>query len=85
VFSCSNDTTIKLWSTQGLSEQEGPPKSVKSLLTLNDDYDYIRAIDFCQMKSTLFSAADNGIVRQWDIIEGKQVSQFDQVSFPSHL
>lgn len=78
MFSCSNDTTIKLWST----EHAGQPQSavpVKSLLTLNDDYDYVRAIDYCQMKATLFSCADNGIVRQWDIVEGKQVAALENV------
>jgi len=44
-------------------------------LTLNDDSDYVRAIDFSVFNSSLYSASDSGIVRQWDVNAGKLVSE----------
>ena len=35
--------------------------------TLNEDYDYVRAIAYADASNVLFSAADNGIVRRWDL------------------
>ncbi len=53
-------------------------KSLRSLATLNDDFDYVRSLAYSSYSQTLFSAADNGIVRQWDLgaekTVGKQVS-----------
>ena len=48
VFSCSNDTTIKLWS---LKEVYDDPynemvKNLRSTFTLDEDYDYVRCIDY---------------------------------------
>lgn len=50
-------------------------QSVRALSTLNEDFDYVRAIAYSPVKSMLYSAADNGIVRAWDINTGvnKQV------------
>jgi WD40 repeat protein len=75
VISCSNDTTIKLWSLQGIDPLKGQVQTVRALSTLNEDFDYVRAIAYSPVKSVLYSAADNGIVRVWDINSGvnKQV------------
>jgi len=66
VFSCSNDTTIKIWSLRKgfdnpLSIQK--PKRIRSIVTLNDDIDYIRAFDYSAYNNTLYSICDNGVVR----------------------
>ena len=66
VISCSNDTTIKLWSLGGLSLLDDV-KAVSSKATLNEDRDYVRAIAYSEYSSLLYSAADNGVVRQWDL------------------
>jgi WD40 repeat protein len=42
-------------------------QTVRALSTLNEDFDYVRAIAYSPVKSMLYSAADNGIVRAWDI------------------
>jgi WD40 repeat protein len=63
VISCSNDTTIKIWSLQGIDPQKGQVQTVRALSTLNEDFDYVRAIAYSPVKSVLYSAADNGIVR----------------------
>lgn len=69
VFSCSNDTTIKIWSLSNLYEDLSPSKvqTIKAFHTLNEESDYVRAIDYSYVSNTLFSATDNGIVRQWDV------------------
>ena len=53
-------------------------QTVRALSTLNEDFDYVRAIAYSPVKSVLYSAADNGIVRVWDINTGvnKQVRIF---------
>ena len=43
VFSCSNDTTIKLWSLDGIDKQQ---KNIGSKVNLNEDYDYVHAIAY---------------------------------------
>jgi WD40 repeat protein len=43
---------------------------------LNDDYDYVRAIDFSSHTNSLYSCCDNGDVRRWDIELGKIVTQY---------
>lgn len=66
VFSCSNDTTIKLWSlskTYNTLKDDNEIRKINSISTLNDDIDYVRAIDFSSYNSSLYSACDNGIVR----------------------
>ena len=42
-------------------------KAVSSKATLNEDRDYVRAIAYSEHSSLLYSAADNGVVRQWDL------------------
>lgn len=72
-MSCSNDTTIKIWQLKELYEETSfgnERRNIRSLLTLDEDYDYVRAIDYSQYTNYLFSAADNGIVRKWDINVG---------------
>jgi len=49
----------------------GRRQKIRSKHTLNDDYDYVRAIAYSPFAQLLFSAAENGIVRKWDL--GKQV------------
>jgi WD40 repeat protein len=49
--------------------------NIRPLLTLNEDYDYVRTIDYSNFNNTLFSAADNGIVRMWDINVGKVIAE----------
>jgi hypothetical protein len=39
------------------------PKRLRSVVTMNDDIDYIRAIDYSAYNNTLYSVCDNGIVR----------------------
>ena len=53
---------------------------MKSKLTLNEDYDYVRAIAYSAHGQVLFSTADNGIVRKWDLNVGKSESKSAQVS-----
>lgn len=71
MFSCSNDTTIKIWNLSKCFDDSGkenaPAKSIKSLATLNEENDYIRAFAFSELRSTLYSIADNGIVKTWDV------------------
>lgn len=50
---------------------------MNSIMTLNDDSDYVRAIDYSEYKHALYSACDNGIVRMWDINLGKIVTQIN--------
>lgn len=79
VFSCSNDTTIKLWSLKNVYEQGAEDNFVNnlsSLVTLNDDSDYVRAIDYSANLNSLYSCCDNGTVRQWDVELGKIVSEY---------
>ena len=45
---------------------------MNSIKTLNDDFDYVRSIDYSTFSKNLFSAADNGIVRKWDIENDKK-------------
>jgi WD40 repeat protein len=45
------------------------------MLTLNEDYDYVRAIDYSNFNNSLFSASDNGIVKKWDINIGGIISE----------
>lgn len=66
MISCSNDTTIKLWSLSG-NILLGRDNVISSKATLNEDKDYVRAIAYSEHASLLYSAADNGVVRQWDI------------------
>lgn len=77
VFSCSNDTTIKLWSLAGIGEayssgkgRSEDAKTFRSRYTFNEDYDYVRGMAYSSYGNVLFSAADNGIVRKWDIQSG---------------
>jgi WD40 repeat protein len=42
-------------------------QTIKAFHTLNEESDYVRAIDYSYVSNTLFSATDNGIVRQWDV------------------
>ena len=44
------------------------------MVTLNDDSDYIRAIDYSSINNSLYSCCDNGIVRQWDVELAKIVT-----------
>jgi WD40 repeat protein len=54
VISCSNDSTIKVWSlNKFLNSQEsgsegdgGSVTRVRSVLTLDSDTDYVRGIDY---------------------------------------
>jgi WD40 repeat protein len=46
-------------------------RTVRSALTLNDDYDYVKGIAYSSFGKVLFSAADNGMVRKWDLNVGK--------------
>jgi len=81
VFSCSNDTTIKLWQLNKVyyqeyrQENENQAVSIQSLLTLNEDFDYVRAIDFSSYSKCLFSASDNGIVKKWDMNVGGIINE----------
>lgn len=45
--------------------------------TLNEDYDYVRAIDYSNQNQALYSAADNGIVRMWDLNIGSLKSELE--------
>ena len=79
VFSCSNDTTIKLWSVKGIYEQgveDDYVSKIGAMVTLNDDSDYIRAIDYSSFNNSLYSCCDNGIVRQWEVELAKIVTQY---------
>lgn len=68
MFSCSNDTTIKVWSLKDAMESDSPnTERVKSIWTLNDDTDYVNQIDYSSHQGTLYSIAENGYVRQWDV------------------
>jgi hypothetical protein len=49
---------------------------LNSLVTYNDDYDYVRAIDYSLFSNSLYSCCDNGVVRRWDIELQKIVSQY---------
>lgn len=42
-------------------------RTVRSTLTLNDDFDYVKGIAYSSYGKVLFSTADNGIVRKWDL------------------
>jgi WD40 repeat protein len=42
-------------------------------MTLNEDTDYVRAIDFSEEQGTLFSISDNGFARLWDIEKAKLI------------
>jgi WD40 repeat protein len=81
VFSCSNDTSIKIWSVKGLAPLSSyevaatARKTVGSSLNLNEDYDYVRAIAYSGHSQVLFSAADNGIVRRWDLVAGQSSAE----------
>jgi WD40 repeat protein len=55
-------------------KQQSTPQTMTSILTLNDDSDYVRAMDYSQHKNLLYSASDNGVVRLWDINLGKIIS-----------
>lgn len=37
------------------------------MATLNQDTDYVRAIDYSSQAGSLYSIADNGFVRLWDV------------------
>lgn len=39
---------------------------VRSIWNLNDDTDYVRQIDYSN-QGILYSIAENGFVRQWDV------------------
>jgi WD40 repeat protein len=41
---------------------------------LNEEFDYVRAIDFSAHSNSLYSIADSGIVRHWDVNVGKVVA-----------
>lgn len=75
MFSCSNDTTIKFWKLENEfardSGRDQYAKSLRSALTLNDDQDYVKSIAYSSFGKVLFSAADNGLVRKWDLFQGK--------------
>jgi WD40 repeat protein len=51
-------------------------QTLKSFHTLNEDYDYVRAIDYSSISNVLYSAADNGIIRQWDVNIGEIMNEY---------
>lgn len=96
VISCSNDTTVKLWSLAGLLDdgrtEEGEEKKthcetkkIGAVSTLNEDYDYVRGIAYSEASQTLYSAADNGIVRKWDLNASKHAGSLQVRDPSSHL
>jgi WD40 repeat protein len=80
VFSCSNDTTIKLWDISKVYDKQFSHDvlNMNSISTLNDDADYIRAIDFSSFNHSLYSCCDNGIVRQWDVNLETVIAEYGQ-------
>ena len=76
VFSCSNDTTIKIWNLTPVYEQSDHALHVKPIATLHDDSDYVRAIAYSNHLNTLYSIADNGVIRLWDINCEKLISEY---------
>lgn len=78
VFSCSHDTTIKMWKLENEflkdSGRDQHSKTLRSMHTLNDDSDYVKSIAYSSFANVLFSTADNGVVRKWDLSQGKSES-----------
>jgi len=68
VFSCSNDTTIKIWMLPDQHEyiDEGFKGKKDSFLRLNSFYtidchlDYVRAMKYSKQTNRLFSISDDG-------------------------
>ena len=54
-------------------------------MTLNDDADYVRAMEYNEYKNTLYSVCDSGIVRLWDINLGKIVSSINPHDSPQDV
>ena len=86
VFSCSNDTTIKVWSLKDvlLNADVGLTKRAQSMWNLNDDSDYVSQIDYSSRQGTLYSIADNGYVRQWDV-QSQKILSSHRVSIDAHI
>lgn len=54
------------------------PVRVKSISTLSDDQDYVRALDYSKHLGALFTASDNGFIRMWDINQERLVSYLNE-------
>ena len=67
-----------MWKLENEIVKEGGrdqyAKTLRSAMTLNDDSDYVKGIAYSSFGKVLFSAADNGIVRKWDLNVGKSES-----------
>ncbi len=51
-------------------------KNKAAVATLNDDTDYVRAIDFSVREGNLYTIADNGFARLYDINKISLVNSF---------
>lgn len=68
MFSCSNDTTIKIWMLPDNYEsndeiQKGKKDSfisLNSFYTIDCHLDYVRAMKYSKQKNRLFSISDDG-------------------------
>lgn len=49
---------------------------MKSIVTLNDEFDYVRAMDYSPVGNFLYSVSDSGIARVWDVNVGKIISSW---------
>jgi len=45
-------------------------------MTLNDESDYIRTIDYSPVGNVIYSVSDSGIARMWDVNVGKIVAEW---------
>jgi WD40 repeat protein len=43
-------------------------------MTLNDEFDYVRAMDYSSVGNVIYSVSDSGIARVWDVNVGKIIA-----------
>ena len=55
----------------------------RSTLTLNDNLDYVRAIEYNKETNSLFSISDNGFIKFWDINAAKMINEVSFFQFKS--